>query len=265
MDKKFYLIRALTRHLPRTRGMIRLAKIIGKAYIKKGNPDIVLDVFDFKMRLTPGESLTNDICILAPQLYEYREVKFLRKNLKSGDIFIDIGAHIGFYSLLASQIVGETGVVVGVEADPSVYEKFLNNIRLNNFKNIIALNYGVSDKKEIIKFGRNKYNTGKGSFLNKNGEMVDIQCLSLADIVKHAGVEGKQIQGLKIDTEGFEYKILKPFLLNNQNKNNLPQFIIVEYDNKDTVYQNKLTDLLERHYKLIKKNPGNYIFIKKDA
>lgn len=258
-------MRAFTKRLPRLRGMTRVARKIGDKYIQRGSPDILLDVFDFRMWLTPGESLTNDICILAPQLYEFREIKFLKKNLKFGDIFIDIGAHIGFYSLVASKLLGEKGKVLAIEADPGVYEKFLNNIKLNNFKNIISLNYGVSDKNEVIEFGRNIKNTGKGSFLNKKGEMISMQCFSLANIIKHIGINGKQIKGIKVDTEGFEYKILKPFLLDDQNRNNLPQFFIIEYDNKDKVYQNKLTDLLDHHYKLFRKNPGNYIFIRKDV
>ena len=49
------------------------------------------------------------------------ETKVLRETLKSGDIFFDIGAHIGWYSLNAAQIVGEKGKVIAFEANPNCF------------------------------------------------------------------------------------------------------------------------------------------------
>lgn len=67
--------------------------------------------------------------IILPHLYEYGEIEFRRKHLWPGDIFLDIGAHIGFYSLIASRIVGEKGSVVAAEADPYNFEKLTLHIR----------------------------------------------------------------------------------------------------------------------------------------
>lgn len=161
IDKKLPLILAITKRLPRIRGMIRVAKILGESYIRKGNQDVILDVLGFKMRLSPGESFSNNICIIAPQLYDYREIRFLKRNLKPGDIFLDIGAHIGFYSLIASQLVGGKGKVLAIEADYYIYQKLLYNIQLNSLNNIIALNYGVSDREEELELGINTDSRGR--------------------------------------------------------------------------------------------------------
>lgn len=263
LDYELRFILAITRNLPRLRGMIRVGRVFRDLYLRKAQNDITVDVFGFKMRLAPHESFSNSACLFFPQLYDYREIRFLRKNLKPGDIFIDIGTHIGFYSLVASQLVGETGKVLAVEADPYVYQKLLTNIQLNNFKNITPLNYGVSDKKEELEFGIDIKQRGKSSFLNRGDEKAHLQCFSLNDIIERAGLNGRKIKGIKVDVEGFEYKILKPFLDKAPDQTHLPDLVLVEYN--ENVYRDKLDkSLLDAGYILYKQNGKNRIYISKN-
>jgi len=261
LDYELRFILAITRNLPQLRGMIRLGKIFCDLYLRKVHSNITIDVLGFKMRLAPHESFSNSACLFFPQLYDYREVRFLRKNLKPGDIFIDIGAHIGFYSLIASQLVGESGKVLAVEADPHTYQQLTDNLQLNNIQNIAYFNYGVSEKIETLELVIDTRQRGKSSFLRQEGEKIAIQCYPLEEIIKKAGLNGQKIKGIKIDIEGFEYKAIKPYL-QNSDKKNLPDFFLVEY-NKE-VYQNKLADLLKvKGYVLHKKIGSNRIYIKK--
>jgi tRNA G37 N-methylase Trm5 len=62
---------------------------------------------------------------------------------RKGDIVIDIGAHIGLYTIIASKRVGMQEKVVAIEADPKNFEVLNHNIHLNNLTNVIALNYAA--------------------------------------------------------------------------------------------------------------------------
>lgn len=76
---------------------------------------------------------------------EIRATKFLIKNLSEGDVFFDIGANQGYYSILSSKLVGNEGKVVAFEPDPNAFEMLLKNKR----DNMIILNYAVSNENGI--------------------------------------------------------------------------------------------------------------------
>lgn len=269
IDYELRFILLITRNLPPIRGIIRIGRIFRDFYLRKEREGITINVLGFKMRLAPNESFSNSACLFFPQLYDFWEIKFLRKNLKKGDIFLDIGAHIGFYSLNASKLVGEEGKVLAIEADPHAYRQLTDNLQLNNIQNVAHFNYGVSDKIETLELGIDTKQRGKSSFLTQEGEKIAVKCLTLNDIIKKAGLGGKRIKGIKIDVEGFEYKVLKSFLparrsldAGGEDDKNLPQFILVEY-NKG-VYQDQLANLLiNKRYVLHKKIGSNRIYIKK--
>jgi hypothetical protein len=152
MDLELRLILKLTRNLPKIKGSGVLANIIKDFYNRKKRTPIFSYILDFQMKLDPAECVDGGI-LFYPQLYDYQEISFIRNRLTKGDIFLDIGANIGFYTLAASKIVGGDGRIISVEADPYNYEKLCENIALNKCQNIISCNVGVSDKKEQLRLG----------------------------------------------------------------------------------------------------------------
>ena len=78
---------------------------------------------------------------------EIRLTRFLIKNLKEGNIFIDAGAHLGFYSLLASMLIGAKGKVYSIEASKAVFGVLKRNTRQK--KNIRPYNLAVALKEDI--------------------------------------------------------------------------------------------------------------------
>ena len=62
---------------------------------------------------------------------------------EAGDTVVDVGAHIGLYTLIASNRVGSSGKVFAIEPDPMNFEILVQNIRLNNLENVLALNYAA--------------------------------------------------------------------------------------------------------------------------
>lgn len=139
--------------------------------------------------------------------FEKNEISFMEKNLKSGDIFVDIGANVGLFSLIASPIVGNEGQVIAFEPSPTTFKRLNENISLNNFKNIDARNLGLSDKKDKLKIsistdGHDAWNTfapGDAQHFSQTTE-VDVDTLDN----QLSSIELSKIKIIKIDVEGWE-------------------------------------------------------------
>lgn len=136
---------------------------------------------------------------------------FLLRFLKEGDTILDVGAHVGFYSMLSSELVGEKGRVYSFEPTPWTYEILKQNTE--KLINVTLNNNAVSNKKEIISFrdygyGYGAYNTAhkEGAILKKKAETINIETVVLDEYCK-----GKNIvpDFIKLDAEGYEYAILQ--------------------------------------------------------
>jgi len=79
-------------------------------------------------------------------LYEPDETAVIRNMLRPADTVLDVGAHIGYYSLLAAERVGPTGVVHAFEPVEENLATLLSSARLNGYQNIVGRCAGVSDK-----------------------------------------------------------------------------------------------------------------------
>lgn len=77
---------------------------------------------------------------------ERYEAKMIRRLLDKGEIFWDIGANIGYFSLLAAAALQHTGQVVAFEPGQAAYARLLDNIALNPFRNIAPFNLAVTDR-----------------------------------------------------------------------------------------------------------------------
>lgn len=136
---------------------------------------------------------------------------FLLRFIKEGDVILDVGAHVGFYSMLTSSLVGDKGEVHSFEPTPWTYEILKKNTE--KLSNVILNNKAVSDKKEIIPFkdygpGYGAYNTAhkKGSILKKKAETMNIGTVVLDEYCKGENIAPDFI---KLDAEGYEYAILQ--------------------------------------------------------
>ncbi|NJL77576.1 MAG: FkbM family methyltransferase, partial [Saprospiraceae bacterium] len=147
---------------------------------------------------------------------EVRLARWLINTLQSGDTFLDVGAHFGYYSLLASQLVGETGKVVAFEAAPKTFALLEKNVK--PYSNILALPKAVSDKVasiEIYEFPvlYSEYNTldtkpfeGMEWFKENLPQPTTVPAISLDFYCQQATIHPTVI---KIDVEGAEGSVLK--------------------------------------------------------
>jgi FkbM family methyltransferase len=135
---------------------------------------------------------------------------------KEGDIVIDIGAHIGLYTIISSKRVGANGKVVAIEADPSNFEMLNSNIKLNQLTNVTPLNYAVHSKETKVKLylpsgesGFTKYNTIMPNWINAQEKFVEVNANTLDYLLQLNEIRQEEVNWIKIDVEGAEFEVLK--------------------------------------------------------
>lgn len=166
--------------------------------------------------------------------FEEQESIFLADTLNEGDIFIDVGTNIGLFSLLASKLVGVNGQVVCFEPSPLTYKRLVENVILNEFKNIDCRNKGLSDKQEELLFytsltGYDAWNSFAPSQDNKLEKEIKVPVATLD--IELQNIDKARIKLVKIDVEGWEKFVLyggKDFFLNYQ------PIVMVEFAEENT-------------------------------
>jgi FkbM family methyltransferase len=136
--------------------------------------------------------------------YEKERTEMFLKIIKEGDIFYDIGAHFGFYSLIASQIIGDKGKIYAFEPHPYNLKILRKHIELNNITNVVIISAAVSDRPGKAKFA---YGTGTGTgHLSEKGD-IEVDTVSIDDLIQKKEILPPSI--IKIDVEGAEILVLK--------------------------------------------------------
>jgi FkbM family methyltransferase len=196
---------------------------------------------------------------------EIRLASFLIHQLNNGDTFLDVGAHFGYFTSLASTLVGKEGIVFSIEASKNTFKVLKKNIA--KVENIKCFQMAIADKNEPLKFYEfpilfSEYNsTEVNQYIhepwyqkNKPTKFL-VECITLDDFINKHGILPKII---KIDVEGAEHKVIDGGM--EYFKNNVP-VIIMEYlePKRYNVSHRKATETLRQlGYKtmLIQKN-GN--------
>jgi FkbM family methyltransferase len=139
---------------------------------------------------------------------------------KEGDTVVDIGAHMGRYTIASSKSVGASGRVIAVEAHPFNFRILRHNLRLNKLKNVSALNWAVYSKKAKLKLylpdehqGYTMHHSLMTNYLASKytkeieRRYVEVQADTLDNLLKIRGIN--EVNWLKIDVEGAEYEVLR--------------------------------------------------------
>jgi FkbM family methyltransferase len=157
------------------------------------------------------EPKTNSLAILAG-LHEPRTIGWFK--VEPNDVVVDVGAHIGRYSLIAARMASR---VVSIEPEDSNFKMLVDNIRLNGFSNISPLQLALSDSPgNRLFYIATGGDTGTHSVEPEWRRMLDtkrrrksitVRCETLDRVVISLGLA--RIDWLKIDVEGHEIEVLK--------------------------------------------------------
>jgi len=141
------------------------------------------------------------------RLLEAFETELIRHYCQPGMAAVDIGANIGYYSLLLAQCVGNNGKVWAFEPDPDNYFTLKNNIELNHLHNIKAVNKAIGEKLGKTKLYISPAHKGDHRIYqpqNDHREFIMVDVVSLDEIL----VSSKRIDLIKIDVQGAEGMVL---------------------------------------------------------
>ena len=140
--------------------------------------------------------------------WEKFEASLFEQNIKPGNIVIDIGAHIGYYTLIAAKRVGPKGKVYAFEPLPKNFELLKKNVEVNGYKNVVLVNKAVSNKNGKSKlFLSNEDNFGDQRIYDPEGNRrsTSIRTIKLDTFFKN---KEKRINVIKMDIQGSEVKAL---------------------------------------------------------
>jgi FkbM family methyltransferase len=141
--------------------------------------------------------------------WEPAETGLIRSQLKPGDTFIDVGANFGYYTVLASKLVGPTGRVIAFEPDPRSFELLRRNVARNGCTNVVLEQKALADKPGTLTLHVSDSNRGAHSVVREGtpdvSHTVDVPAVPLDDYL--ADKDGR-VDLVKIDTEGAEGFIL---------------------------------------------------------
>jgi FkbM family methyltransferase len=160
-----------------------------------------------RMYLDPKDSVITPT-IFETGSWEADETDWFVRTVQPGDTVVDAGANVGYYTLIASRLVGEKGKVYAFEPDPANFELLRRNVELNRLKNVVLEQKALSNRKGTIKLFLARSNKGDHRIYQPGGESrpsVDVEAVRLDEYFKGR----ERVDVVKIDTQGAEGLILE--------------------------------------------------------
>ena len=157
--------------------------------------------------------LDSELChLIYCRHFEWTERQFVNAFLRAGDLFIDVGANIGLFALIAAQRVGPGGRVFAFEPTPKVFSRLADNVRLNGFANVTCFQMALSDQVGELSLapareGFDAWNS-LGTPSPASGPVGErVPTTTWDEVVREQRLAGA-VTMMKIDVEGWESRML---------------------------------------------------------
>lgn len=156
-------------------------------------------VHNQKMHLDEQDSLR--LSILGE--FEPTETQLVRESIKPGYRVLDIGAHIGYYTLLFASLVGRDGGVIAFEPDPTNFRLLEKNVAENGHTNVTLAQKAIAEKSDRRLLYRSSSNSGDHRLVPPPGEreVVEVECAALDEFLEG---DSRRIDFIKMDIQGAE-------------------------------------------------------------
>lgn len=193
-----------------------------------GRESIIYDFRDgtrFKVRSSKVAGIYDRRVFNEIFIHEYYTPKGF--EIRKGDTVLDIGGHIGAFTVFASKLADKVYVF---EPVPFNFELLKENLELNGLKNVVVAQKALSNKKGMSKIFLSGSNLATHSFYKSwaadQTESIDVSTTTLEDFVFENEI--KKIDFLKMDVEGAEYEILP--LINGKLLDKIKKMVIETHD-----------------------------------
>jgi FkbM family methyltransferase len=172
-----------------------------------GSPEAVDLHAGFRLYVRPDDVEVGE-ALRSGKAYEEHVTRRLTDLLSPGSVFVDVGASIGFYTVLAGRLVGPSGRVISCEPGPQNHSVLLLNILINNLKNVDFRPLAVSDGPGVLFYSRSG---GNGVIDEYDG---DPQSLGVGDLVEAKALDrlidpDVHVDAVKVDVEGAEGQVFR--------------------------------------------------------
>ncbi len=181
--------------LCRSLGKLKLVRFVYGFLISFLSP---IEINGYKIFVDPTDSLE---LFINPN-YSYFEKEIFTKNVKKGDVVLDLGSHIGYYTLIAAKLVGREGKIFAFEPGQVEFNLLSKNIRINGYQNTVLINKAVSNetgKNKLFLHGDRADNRIYNS--HDNRKYIEIETVKLDDYFQN--YNGK-IDFVKMNIQGSE-------------------------------------------------------------
>lgn len=149
--------------------------------------------------------------LFVSKTWEPEETKLVSSLLRPGDVFVDIGANLGYFTLLSSGLVGETGRVFAFEPAPRNFSLLQKNVEVNRCDNVVCEQKAIADREQMIELYLSSFNFGDHRTYESHDDSdynrgrarkrVQVHGITLDSYFP----SGTHIDFIKMDIQGAEY------------------------------------------------------------
>jgi FkbM family methyltransferase len=203
------LSRAVVQNLPRFRGSTLAGSMLFRLMPCSSIVKLVIEQREFELDVKYRSHMA--YVRTGPTWIEPYVVASVVETLRQGDVFFDVGSNWGFYTALGSVLVGDSGIVIAVEANAKPYCRLHHLLQSAKVTNALAFNYAASDRSgDLVKLGNPWFRMDTGGYVNGTHTGSDGRGVATKTLDRLWTQLGRpRVRMVKIDAEGFEPKIIR--------------------------------------------------------
>ena len=172
-------------------------------------PEVMETRYGFHLRIPKDDHSMYALFLWLSKAYERKQSDLARKLLRPGDVAIDVGANVGYYTCLFAGCVGPTGVVYSFEPEERNFRTLRGNVERNQLGNVSLHQEAVSDNGGTTDIFLSEENRGDHTLVPLGDrESQTVSTTTLDDFLQNVRSEDR-IGLVKIDVQGFEVKVLR--------------------------------------------------------
>jgi FkbM family methyltransferase len=201
------LLRAYIRWAPWRLGKRALWARVAAGRARRPRPFVARTAYGF--RVAGDQRLIMPRCLYWFGLWEPALSAWIQRSLRPGDVFVDVGANLGYFSLLAARAVTDSGSVVAIEASPENARRLEENLERNNVRNVRIIRAAAAAEAGAVRLYRAPWNDAEDSIVPNGGKdaAVDVPAGTLASLLSDDELGRARV--IKIDVEGGELGVLR--------------------------------------------------------
>lgn len=183
-------------------GRLPLAVALHERVISRWLPEVI-EFRGQRLRLDP-----RDGCGLVAAELHTRELEFLLRQVRPGDVVVDVGANVGLYTVFLAHAVGPSGHVYAFEPEPRNFDLLCQNVALNRLSQVTTVNQAVSDRtgKAVLHLSKTHGALHRMHPSRLCRQTLEVDCVRLDDFFNDPR---QRVNLVKLDIEGHEYHALR--------------------------------------------------------